>query len=373
MTKSKGFIAAFVAAALSGCVVTTVPYRPAPPPPPPEPVAMEAAPAAVDADADAAQITQPPPPLPVYEQPPCPVAGYIWTPGLWRWGPAGYFWVPGTWVAPPTVGLLWTPGYWGVVGGVYMFHAGYWGPHVGFYGGINYGGGYVGDGYAGGRWVGNSFHYNTAVTNVNTTVIHNTYNQTVVNNITVVNNNTHITQTSYAGGPGTRATPNAQEMAVAHEAHTAATPMQMQHESAARANPELAAAHNQGRPPVAATTHAGAFSGAGVTAAKPVGTPWHPSAPPAVARNNPSNPMHPGGNAPGSAMPRPNSPAYHPPGAAQPHSNAAYNTAHPGQPAQAKRPPPQQQQGQPKAAVKGNPNNGKHENGRPEGEHGERG
>ena len=27
-----------------------------------------------------------PPPLPVYEQPPCPVAGYIWTPGYWGWG-----------------------------------------------------------------------------------------------------------------------------------------------------------------------------------------------------------------------------------------------------------------------------------------------
>jgi hypothetical protein len=362
MTRTTGFIAAFVAAALSGCVVTAVPYRPAPPPPPPPaPVAVEVAPAPVDADADA-QITQPPPPLPVYEQPPCPVAGYIWTPGLWRWGPAGYFWVPGTWVAPPTVGLLWTPGYWGVVGGVYMFHAGYWGPHVGFYGGINYGGGYVGEGYGGGRWVGNSFHYNTAVTNVNTTVIHNTYNQTVVNNITVVNN-THITQTSYAGGPGTRAAPNAQEMAVANEPHTAPTPVQMQHESAARANPQLAANNNQGRPPVAATTHAGAFSGAGVTAAKPVGTPWHPSSPPAVARNNVSNPMHPGANAPGhgpgSAMPHPNN---HPAGAGQPHPNGAN---HPGQPGQAKHP---QQQGQ-KSAEKGNPN-GKHENGHPEGERG---
>ena len=27
-----------------------------------------------------------PPVLPVVEQPPCPVEGYIWTPGYWAWG-----------------------------------------------------------------------------------------------------------------------------------------------------------------------------------------------------------------------------------------------------------------------------------------------
>ena len=49
-----------------------------------------------------------PPPLPVYEQPACPVAGYLWTPGYWGWN-ADYYdynWVPGVWVAPPRVGLL---------------------------------------------------------------------------------------------------------------------------------------------------------------------------------------------------------------------------------------------------------------------------
>ncbi len=75
---------------------------------------------------------------------------------------------------------MWTPGYWGCDSAVYVFHAGYWGPHVGYYGGINYGAGYAGSGYVGARWVGNSIHYNTAVTNVSTTAIHNTYNETVV-------------------------------------------------------------------------------------------------------------------------------------------------------------------------------------------------
>ena len=63
---------------------------------------------------------------------------------------------PGVWVRPPQVGLLWTPGYWGWGGGAYLFHAGYWGPHVGFYGGVNYGFGYGGVGFGGGRWVGRS-------------------------------------------------------------------------------------------------------------------------------------------------------------------------------------------------------------------------
>ena len=121
-----------------------------------------------------------PPALPVYAQPVCPGVGYIWTPGYWSYGPDGYFWVPGTWVMAPTPGLLWTPGYWGWAGGVYVWHGGYWGPHVGFYGGINYGFGYGGVGFVGGEWRGGAFHYNTAVTNVNTTVIHNTYvNKTV--------------------------------------------------------------------------------------------------------------------------------------------------------------------------------------------------
>ena len=32
-----------------------------------------------------------PPPLFVYDQPPCPDEGMIWTPGYWAYGPDGYF------------------------------------------------------------------------------------------------------------------------------------------------------------------------------------------------------------------------------------------------------------------------------------------
>src|SRR6202166_1463708 len=136
-----------------------------------------------------------PPALPVYVQPPLPAPGFIWTPGYWAWGDAGYYWVPGVWVQPPSVGLLWTPGYWGFAGGVYGWHAGYWGPHVGFYGGVNYGFGYGGAGFVGGGWRGGVFAYNTAVVNVNTTVIHHTY----VNKTVIVNN---TNRAAFNGGPG---------------------------------------------------------------------------------------------------------------------------------------------------------------------------
>src|SRR6476619_4346324 len=102
-----------------------------------------------------------PPPIAIYAQPLCPGPGYIWVPGYWAYD-YGYYWVPGEWVLPPRIGFLWTPGYWGYSGGSYIFNNGYWGPSVGFYGGINYGNGYYGSDYYGGRWVGDNFYYNTA-------------------------------------------------------------------------------------------------------------------------------------------------------------------------------------------------------------------
>ncbi len=205
-----------------------------------------------------------PPALPVYEQPICPGAGYLWTPGYWAYGPDGYFWVPGTWVLAPAVGLLWTPGYWGWGNGGYFFHAGYWGPHVGFYGGINYGFGYGGVGFVGGRWNGGVFAYNTAVMHVNTTVIHNTYvDRTVINN---VNANNHVAFNGGAGG--IQARPNAAEMAAEHENHVAPTAMQTEHEHTASTNRSLLASENHGRPAIAATARPGEFSGHGVVAAR---------------------------------------------------------------------------------------------------------
>ena len=123
------------------------------------------------------QAQQPPPPLPEYSQPPCPGDGYLWTPGYWSYAPQGYYWVPGAWARPPQVGYLWTPGYWGFFGGMYRYNYGFWGQHIGYYGGINYGFGYVGTGYQGGYWSGNRFNYNRSVNNVNITNV-NVYNRT---------------------------------------------------------------------------------------------------------------------------------------------------------------------------------------------------
>ena len=151
-----------------------------------------------------------PPPLPVVEQPACPAPGYLWIPGYWGWNNDyyDYYWVPGVWVAPPRVGLLWTPPWWGWNNGVYAFNQGYWGSHVGFYGGVNYGYGYNGNGYWGGRWNGNNFQYNTAVTRVNKTVINNTY---VNNNFA---KNVNASRTSFNGGNGgIKAQPNAEQRA----------------------------------------------------------------------------------------------------------------------------------------------------------------
>jgi len=183
-----------------------------------------------------------PPVLPVYEQPPCPVEGYLWQPGYWAYGPAGYYWVPGVWVAPPQPGLLWTPGYWGFVGGVYGWHAGYWGPHVGFYGGINYGFGYTGVGFIGGEWRGGVFAYNSAVWHAGPG-FHNVYvDRTVVRNVTVVN---HY---SFNGEGGIRAVPTAQERGYMNEHHFEATAEQRSHEHLAGEDHHNWASENHGRP-----------------------------------------------------------------------------------------------------------------------------
>lgn len=207
-----------------------------------------------------------PPPLPIYVQPPCPVVGWMWTPGYWGWGAGDYFWVPGTWVAPPRIGFLWTPGYWGFVRGAYFWHAGYWGPHVGFYGGVHYGFGYTGVGFFGGRWVGGVYAYNRAVTNVNVTVIHNTYNRTVINNV-------NVTRVSYNGGAGIAATPTAEERLAERDQHIQPTAMQQRQVNQARRNPALAAGANHGRPPIAATPRAGAFHAPGVSRARGAARP----------------------------------------------------------------------------------------------------
>ncbi len=187
-----------------------------------------------------------PPVLPVYVQPPCPEPGLMWTPGYWAYGDDGYYWVPGAWVPAPYEGALWTPPYWGWSSGLYVFHPGYWGMHVGYYGGVNYGFGYMGIGFVGGAWHGHDFAYNTAIVNVNRTVIRNVYvDKTVVVNNTVVNNN-HI---AYSGGPGgINHQPTAFERQAMGEKHLAPTQFQEQHVQAARSDHSNYFNANHGHP-----------------------------------------------------------------------------------------------------------------------------
>lgn len=213
-----------------------------------------------------------PPALPVYEQPLCPGEGYIWTPGYWAWDDdAGdYYWVPGTWVLAPEVGYLWTPPWWGWGGEAFIFHEGFWGPRVGFYGGVNYGFGYFGEGYEGGRWEGGHFFYNRAVNNVNVTIVRNVYETRV--------NENRVSRVSYNGGSGgINARPTREQENAARERHVGPVPTQAQHIREARGNPQLRASANQGRPPIAATARPGAFNDRAVPA-REAGAPYHPPA-----------------------------------------------------------------------------------------------
>jgi YXWGXW repeat-containing protein len=215
-----------------------------------------------------------PPALPVYEQPLCPAEGYIWTPGYWAYDYdySDYYWVPGTWVLAPQPGYFWTPAYWGWGGDRFIFHEGYWGPRVGFYGGINYGYGYSGNGYQGGRWDHDRFFYNRSVNHVNVTNIHNVYNTTVISNVTV-------NRVSYNGGNGgINARPTPEQEEALRDRHIPPIAAQEEHVRAAQADRELRASVNHGRPTIAASPRPGAFRERGVVPAREAGAPYNPGA-----------------------------------------------------------------------------------------------
>ena len=199
-------------------------------------------------------VTIAPPPLPLYAQPPIPGEGYIWTPGYWAWDPGSgdYIWVPGTWVMPPTVGLLWTPGYWAFFDSGYRWHRGYWGPHVGYYGGINYGYGYIGRGYDGGRWDRGHFRYNTAVNNIPSGRVHNVYHAPVPQR--------PAHPESFNGGNSPwHAQPTPSQRRFEGGQHPDWTREQQEHEHRAIGVPEQRMGNNHGMPPTAATPRPGGF------------------------------------------------------------------------------------------------------------------
>jgi len=187
-----------------------------------------------------ASVADTPPALPDYEQPVCPTEGYLWQPGYWAYN-GGYYWVPGVWVAPPTVGYLWTPPYWGFVGGFYVFHAGYWGASIGFYGGIDYGYGYGGVGFVGGEWHEGHFRYNTVIVRVQPG-FHYTYVDRTVYRERGPN------RYSFNGRGGYTARPTPHEIAAMHQPHVMATHEQIRNQVNAREDKTQFASHNNGRP-----------------------------------------------------------------------------------------------------------------------------
>lgn len=209
-----------------------------------------------------------PPALPIYDQPDCPGDGYLWTPGYWAYDDSvsDYYWVPGTWVQPPEAELLWTPGYWGWGDGGFMFYDGYWGPTVGFYGGINYGFGYWGGGYGGGRWDHGHFFYNRSVNNLHGGDFHNVYDERVTIGV-----DSHV---SFNGGSGgVEARPTREQETAAGQRHIPAVGAQTEHAQAARSNPEQRAGVNHGKPAVAATARTATVSDHATTGARDAAEP----------------------------------------------------------------------------------------------------
>ncbi|MGA8838095.1 MAG: hypothetical protein WB538_20855, partial [Candidatus Sulfotelmatobacter sp.] len=173
---------------------------------------------------------------------------------------------------------------WG--GDGFVFYDGYWGPNVGFYGGINYGFGYFGVGFEGGRWDNGHFFYNRSVSNVDITNIHNVYNTPVTNR-----NESHV---SYNGGNGgISARPTSEEESAARDRHIPPVAAQTQHAQAARANPQERASVNMGRPGVAATPRPGDFNDRGAVPAKEAGAPYTPANRGGNQGNNASTAVHP--------------------------------------------------------------------------------
>jgi len=187
---------------------------------------------------------------------------------------------------------------------------------------------------------------------VNITNVHNVYNTTVINNTTV-------NRVSYNGGNGGINTrPRPEEETAARERHIAPVAIQTQHVQAARANPELRASANHGKPPVAATPKPGAFNDRAVVPAKEAGAPYNPPANRAVAAPSPNAPAaHPENNAarpdrvelnrPPTAQPN-NQPDR--PSAAQPNNRPVPNRNEPAQPTA-------QQNSQPDRQPAAQPNN----------------
>ena len=146
----------------------------------------------------------------------------------------------------------------GLVAGLYRVASWLLGPHVGFYGGVNYGFGYMGVGFFGGEWRGGVFAYNRAVANFGSVHVTNVYeDRTVIERNTIVNENHY----SFNGGGGIQASMRVgrAEMQAEHEQHVEATSNQMQHEHFAGQDRNQLASVNHGQPGTMAASRMNAY------------------------------------------------------------------------------------------------------------------
>ena len=165
------------------------------------------------------------------------------------------------------------------VGGFYRFHHGYWGLHIGFYGGVDYGYGYIGHGYYGGYWNGGHFFYNTTITRVNVNVIRNVYvHPVMINNVVITGRIGN--RVSFNGGrggvAGTAAGRRRSRVLQEQRIPPMATQVQVQHEAAQ--NRQQFFSQNKGRPAVAVAARPVAEdrSAAGGSATRPAAPAGQP-------------------------------------------------------------------------------------------------
>ena len=184
-----------------------------------------------------------PPALPVYTQPPCPVEGYLWTPGYWGYGAAGYYWGSGEcgWRC-----LAWEfcghraigASLAGCMAGMQGTGDRTWASTAVLTTALDMAGSAS---WAGIGAVEASF--TTAPCSMWAWVFHNTFVDRTVVNTTVVNN--HF---SFNGEGGAMARPTPAEQAVEHENHFQPTPNQVSHENAMAQDRNQLASTNGGHP-----------------------------------------------------------------------------------------------------------------------------
>jgi hypothetical protein len=161
---------------------------------------------------------------------------------------------------------------------LYVFHDGYWGAHIGYYGGVNYGFGYGGIGFAGGIWRGGVFSYNTAVMHIGVGGGWggHFYEDRGAVDRGFVARDSHV---AFSGGPGgIHHDPTPEERVAEHDQHRGPSEVQQHHAEAARADKASYAKNNGGHPANAAVAHPlGASHGAESHAAASHGAASHGS------------------------------------------------------------------------------------------------